>query len=158
MLRYQSLRVHSVYPLISAPIMEQKQKVMVSSRTQNLYANICLIRHRLRWSQEMHSGTTNASASPILYPCKFAGSYGKMHGSNCTPQGYRPCLNSEMQLWMESRERGLLPSNKEEYPDFIYTGIVLLKSTKYEYTDFIYTGIVNWVNTLTTYVLEYLIG
>ena len=50
----------------------------------------------------------------------------------------------------------VLPSNKEEYPDFIYTGIVLLKSTKYEYPDFIYTGIVNWVNTLTTYVLKYL--
>ena len=34
----------------------------------------------------------------------------------------------------------MLPSNKEEYPGFIYTGIV------------------NWVNTLTTYVLEYLTG
>ena len=52
----------------------------------------------------------------------------------------------------------LLVFNQDEYPDFIYTGIVLLKSTKNEYPDFIYTGIVNWVNTLTTYVLEYLIG
>ena len=28
------------------------QKVMVWSRTRNLHANICLIRHRLHWSQE----------------------------------------------------------------------------------------------------------
>ena len=48
---------------------------------------------------------------PHLLRCihvKFAGSYGKNQGSNCAPQGYRPCLNSEMQLWMESRERGFL--------------------------------------------------
>ena len=51
------------------------------------------------------------------------------------------------QTWELAASRGdwevqakIVTINKEEYPDFIYTGIV------------------NWVNTLTTYVLKYLIG
>ena len=38
----------------------------------------------------------------------------------------------------------MLELNQDEYPNFIYTGIVLLKSTK--------------VNTLISYILEYLTG
>ena len=57
----------------------KKQKVMVSSRTRNLYANICLIRHRLRWSQEKHSGMTNASASPTLHPCQICRQLASLH-------------------------------------------------------------------------------
>ena len=57
----------------------KKQKVMVSSRTQNLYANICLIRHRLRWSQEKHSGMTNASVSPTLHPRQICRQLASLH-------------------------------------------------------------------------------
>ena len=50
---------------------------------------------RLRWSQEMHSGMTNASASPTLHPCQIC-----------------------RQLWKESREQlctSRLPSLPEQW-------------------------------------------
>ena len=37
-----------------------------------------------------------------------------------------------------------------------WLGKLMLVFNQDEYPDFIYTGIVNWVNTLTTYVLKYL--
>ena len=58
---------------------EEAEGYGIIKNNGNLYANICLIRHRLRWSQEKHSGMTNAFASPILHPCQICRQLASLH-------------------------------------------------------------------------------
>ena len=87
-------------------------------------------------SQPGNTSSLFNAAINTAFVDKFPGLNGlglSMARADLAPGGVVP-----MHTHHGASETILIPSNKEEYPDFIYTGIV------------------NWVNTLTTYVLKYL--